>query len=292
MRLSPWQLSVTALGLCGLAVFATYQYREAKYAGSQWLFQRLPTDHAVITGIDVGVLRQAGLLDLLTGPRAEELDYRRFVDEAGFDYRSDLDYVAASISVNTGERHFLLNGRFDWRTLFDTAKKSGGRCLNTFCDLPGFSPRGNLSFLPLSPNTLGMSFAPASQAAWGLAAEYAGVQVPSVPTYPVFVAMDAGVLSSAEVLPEVIRPFSEILSGADYVVLGLQTANGGFELALDADCLSGARATAIRDGMKLASGPESAFHALFGPGSVHAKGNSVHARWPLDRVALATLANQ
>jgi hypothetical protein len=76
-------------------------------------------------------------------------------------------------------------------------------------------------------------------------------------------------------------------------VLGVRAAGpGSFELALDANCLSSARAADIRDRVQQLSGPESAFYALFGSGGVHAKESTVHGRWPLDRVTLASLANQ
>ena len=82
MRIRPWQLSLLALGLCALALFATLNYRASRLVGHDWIFRRLPTDHAVIAGIDVAALRRADLVDLLSTPRAlTELGYRQLTDQ-------------------------------------------------------------------------------------------------------------------------------------------------------------------------------------------------------------------
>ena len=181
MKLRPWQLSLIAVSLCALTLAGVLRYRGQAVRGHEWMFRRLPTDHAIMVGIDVEALREAGLLEVLAGPRAtEELDYRRFVDQTGFDYRSDLDYVAASIALNNSARHFVLKGRFNWDALFKTATRAGGRCQNTFCDMPGFTAGKDMSFLPLGPDALGLSSTAAQQAAWALTAEYTGVPMPSV----------------------------------------------------------------------------------------------------------------
>ena len=52
----------------------------------------LPADRATLVYIDTDALRKSGLLDLLAGSKAaEEADYRKFVEQTGFDYRTDLD---------------------------------------------------------------------------------------------------------------------------------------------------------------------------------------------------------
>lgn len=291
MTLRPWQLSFIALALCALALMATFNFRAKQFQGHEWLFRRLPTDHAVIAGIDVDALRKAGMLDLLVGSRVgEELDYRRFVDQTAFDYRTDLDYVAFSISDNSDAKFFLLQGRFDWDSLFSTAKEAGGRCLNAFCDLPGFSSGRNLSFLPVGPDALGLSVTRANQAAWTLAKESTGVPLPRTPRYPVFLAMDGGVLSSPESIPPPMRALSDILSSADFVVMGIDARAGGrLELVLDADCMSEASATSVANRIQAVSSQSSALLPLLRNGSVRSDGRAVHGRWPLDRSMLGDL---
>jgi hypothetical protein len=291
MTLRPWQLSLIVLSLCAIALLVTFNARQERFSGHDWLFRRLSTDHAFIVGIDVDALRKAGLLDVLAGSRVnEELDYRRFVDQTAFDYRTDLDYVAASVSMNGDSKNFLLKGRFDWNSLYSTAKEAGGRCMNAFCDLPGFASGRNLSFLPVGPDALGMSITRLNQAAWGLASESTGVPLPRVPSYPVFLAMDAGILSSTEAVPLALRPLTEILSAADFVVLGVDAHAGGrLELALDADCMSEASAASIKTRVDAAATQGSAVLNLLRGGTVQVQGLSVHARWPLDRDGLQAL---
>ena len=293
MTLRPWQLSLIVLALCALALFATFRVRNDQFSGHDWLFRRLPTDHAVILGIDVDALRKAGMLEFLAGSRVnEELDYRRFVDQTAFDYRTDLDYIAASLSTTGDAKFFLLKGRFDWGSLFSTAKESGGRCLNAFCDLPGFSSNRNLSFLPVGPDALGLSISRFHQAAWTLAKDSTGVPLPRIPDYPVFIAMDGGVLSSNEAVPAVMQPLSAVLSSADFVVLGITAHAGGrLELGLDADCMSEATAIAVRNRVQSLADQTGGFLRLLHDGTVKAEGNSVHARWPLDRDTLQSLVN-
>jgi len=293
MKLSPWQLSLAALVVCALALAAAFGYRNGRLSGHDWLFRRLPTDHAVIVGIDVDTLRQTGLLDLLAGPKAaEELDYRRFVDQTGFDYRRDLDYVAASVSVNSSSKHFLLNGRFDWKAMFDTARRAGGRCQNTFCDLPGFAAGRNLSFLPLSEDTLGLSISAGPQAAWGLAQDSTGVPLPSIPVYPFFLAMDAAILSPSDWVPAGLRPLTDVLSTADYVVLGIHAGDAdNLEIALDADCMSEARAAMVKEHIEQILGPASATLTLLHGGTFRTEGRSVRGRWTLERNAVQSLVS-
>ena len=62
------------------------------------LVQCLPQDRSLHVYMNIGLLRSAGILDLLAGSQGtEEADYKKFVEQTGFDYRTDLDAVAAGI---------------------------------------------------------------------------------------------------------------------------------------------------------------------------------------------------
>ena len=293
MRFRPWQATLIALGLCSVTLVATNAYRARKQAGYEWLFQRLPTDHALIAGIDVAELRRAGLLDLLAGPRInEEVDYRSFVDRIGFDYRTDLDYVAMSIGTTDGARHFVLKGRFDWDTLFAAAQKSGGKCLNAFCDLPGNAAGRNLSFLPLGRSTLGVSVSTGNQAAWILSRENTDLPVSNVPAYPLFLSMDAGLLSSATGLPQPFQPLLQTLSAAEGVVLGLTAADGNLQFVLDANCLSEANAQQLRTTLHHTVESPETMAGLLSEGTLKVEGRMLHGRWPVERSVLEGLISQ
>src|SRR5262252_3760274 len=95
-RLKVWQFVVLIVLLAGAAVTVVQWRRFGKYDAAQ-LLSCLPLDHAVKVYIDADALRAGGFLNVATGPQTvEEPDYRRFVEETGFDYRRDLKAVAAS----------------------------------------------------------------------------------------------------------------------------------------------------------------------------------------------------
>ena len=92
----------------------------------------LPIDRATLFYADVGALRKAGILDLLAGSKAaEEPDYRKFVAQTGFDYRKDLDAVAAAFAANAS--YFTVRGHFQWKQLAAYAKSQGGECRYAIC---------------------------------------------------------------------------------------------------------------------------------------------------------------
>ena len=91
------------------------------------LVQCLPADRSLHVYMNVGLLRSAGILDLLAGSQgAEEADYKKFVEQTGFDYRTDLDAVAAGF--RDGDEYFAVQGRFKWNRLADYAQSHQGKC--------------------------------------------------------------------------------------------------------------------------------------------------------------------
>lgn len=290
MRLRPWQYAIILVALCAGALWWTRYTRSQAYADSGWLFKRLPADHAVVAGLDVSALRRAGLLDILAGnPADEDAEYRRFIREIAFNYRTDLDYVAASLAVDNGPRNFLLTGRFDWEKLTRASIRAGGRCQNAFCDLPGFAQGRNLSFLPVSPTSIGVTISPAPEAAWALAADNAGLVVPSVPVYPAFVSMEASLLAQSGWMPPLFEPAAQVLSSADWVVVGLAANGSSIDLVLDATCMSPERAELVRQGMQRVLGSGAGLGAVLAAGSLTLNGKELHGRWPIERSALQTL---
>ena len=71
--------------------------------------------------MDVAAIRRSGILNMLAGSKAaEEPEYRQFVDQTKFDYRQDLDAVAAAFK--DGQVFLALRGRFHWKNLADYAR--------------------------------------------------------------------------------------------------------------------------------------------------------------------------
>jgi hypothetical protein len=137
-----------------------------------------------------------------------------------------------------------------------------------------------------------LSITHTNQAAWSLAKDSTGVPLPRIPDYPVFIAMDGGVLSTPEAVPIGMQPLAAVLSSADFVVLGITARAGGrLELGLDADCMSPATANTIRNRVQSISDQAGSFLSALHDGTVKTEGNSVHGRWPLDRDALQALVS-
>src|SRR5437868_435266 len=148
LRLQPAQLAALVIVLCAAAVGVSHWRRVSKPFSAVALIECLPPDQSTHLYIDVATLRNSGLLDLLTGSKAaEEPDYRKFVDQSGFDYKTDVDAVAAAFVH--GNVYFTLRGRFDWKRLPDYARAQGGTCRNSICSMPASKPDRHISFYPV-----------------------------------------------------------------------------------------------------------------------------------------------
>ena len=92
----------------------------------------LPASAHILLGIDVATLRSTGVLERIVGSAdIESAEYRQFVNEIHFDYRKDLDYVAAGLAQEAN--YFVLRGRFDGDALQTYARINGGGCSDVFC---------------------------------------------------------------------------------------------------------------------------------------------------------------
>ena len=89
------------------------------------LVKQLPPGDFTRFYADLGELRKAGLLHLLTGQSpVQEKDYEEFVRQTEFDYTRDMEAVAGA---SDGEQFFfLIRGRFQWNKLKEYAVAHGG----------------------------------------------------------------------------------------------------------------------------------------------------------------------
>ena len=100
-----------------------------------------------------------GLLDALAGSKAtEESEYRKFVQDSGFDYRSDLEAVAAAFM--DGNMYATARGAFKWKRLTYYAQSNGGSCANSICQMPASQPGRFISFYLLRSNVLALAVSP------------------------------------------------------------------------------------------------------------------------------------
>src|SRR5258708_37030450 len=99
----------------------------------------LPLGDGALVYIDVDALRRSGILDLIAGKKAAaDLEYQSFVDESKFDYRENLDPVAALFKVDAVFMTVRLH--FDWKSLMKYATRYGGSCKDGFCTTAASKP--------------------------------------------------------------------------------------------------------------------------------------------------------
>lgn len=302
-NLRSWHLFLLVAGACALAFAGAYWWNSSRIPDVASLFRRLPTERALVVGVDVKALRDAGLLEALAGSRnVEELDYREFVEQTGFDYREDLDYVAAALD---GEhKYFLLRGRFDWGLMKRFSAAKGAQCVNFFCTVKGRDPGKNVSYFPLSQDVLALAQSFAPKAAYELTNERnPDVEFP-VPGYAIWGSMPGPLLSASQNLPDGVKAFASTLSSAERVTLGLTATAQGLEARLDADCADAAAAvelqgrlralTELLQKMIARSGqqpkPEE-MGAVLMAGKFDISGKRVKAYWPMPRAFLDSLVS-
>src|SRR5882762_6214685 len=121
-------MAVVLVIVCAAVVAGIYKYRVRGGSNPASLMSYLPTANATVVYLDVAAIRRSGLLNMIAGSKAaQELEYQTFVDETLFDYRQDLDAVAAAFKDD--QVFFALRGRFHWKNLMEYAVRQGGSCL-------------------------------------------------------------------------------------------------------------------------------------------------------------------
>jgi hypothetical protein len=238
------QLVVLLLVACALAAGGIYWFRARRPAQSADLVAYLPTANASVIYIDVDALRKAGILAMLAGSKtAEEPDYRQFVEETKFDYRQDLDAVAAALK--DGRIYLALHGRFHWDDLKNYAARQNGSCHNDFCVVPGSQPNRRISFYPLRSDVMAMAIGPDDFAAYQVASQ-AGKPVIATPKDPMWAIIPAISLQSMDTLPAAAKAFVPALQGAEQIVFSVGAdPNQQLQLGVHVTCKDATAATAL-----------------------------------------------
>jgi len=277
--------------MCAAVIGGVYYARGRSLMGPEELAAHLPMKDAMLVYIDGAAIRRSGLMSLVAGSKAaEELEYQQFVDQTLFDYRTDLDAVAAAIQ---GQNiYFLLRGRFHWRNLMDYATKQGGTCHNGFCSVAGSRPERMISFYALRSDLMGMAVSDDPTAAYALHDQNAKLTLP-VPRQPVWILIPASVLAKPEELPAGIRPFAPVLKNADEVVFALGPQHDGMDLTLKVTCKdTGAASALLIDLEKTTASLRARQHARAAPGDLGAvltagtfrrENTQVFGNWPIPR---------
>jgi hypothetical protein len=278
----------------GVAVYL--KWRSSRAYDAARLVQTLPRNGSTIVYLDFVTLRTAGLLDALAGSKTvEESDYRRFVQDSGFDYRSDLEAVAASFV--DGNMYAAARGRFQWKRLADYARESGGSCANSVCEIPGSQPGRFISFYPLRSDVLALAVSPDRHGADIINPPQGDTVFRS--SDPVALSAPGSAFQSVGVLPPGARAFLSPLSKAKRVTFYAGSAAGDktkLGLRLDAECLSPEVARELAQQLqsttqllknmltreKMTPSPAD-LSGLLVAGSFAAKDAHVEGSWPLDR---------
>src|SRR5271168_4914419 len=220
--------------MCAAVIGGVYYARGRSLMGPEELAAHLPMKDAMLVYIDGAAIRRSGLMSLVAGSKAaEELEYQQFVDQTLFDYRTDLDAVAAAIQ---GQNiYFLLRGRFHWRNLMDYATKQGGTCHNGFCSVAGSRPTRFISFYPVRSDLMAMAISDDNTAAYELKPQNTKLTI-SLPHEPVWILIPASVLEKPDALPEAMRPFAPVLKSAEEVLFSLGPLPSGMDLGLRVSC--------------------------------------------------------
>jgi hypothetical protein len=238
------QIVALSVAACAIAGGAGYWYRARGAAPPPNLVSYLPADNASVISIDVDAMRRSGILTLVAGSKAvEEADYQQFVNETKFDYRHDLDAIAAAFK--DGKVYFALRGRFHWKNLKDYAARQGGSCHGDFCVVAGSQPNRRISFYPLKHDVMAMAISPDDFAAYQIASASKKLAL-APPHEPVWALIPAGVLGKMDSLPAAAKAYVPALQGAEQIILsiGADPANQ-LQLGVQVSCKDAAAASAL-----------------------------------------------
>ena len=284
------------------AIFGVYfAWRATRTLNNQQLIQSLPQARATHVFIDVDGLRKSGLLDLIAGSKSvEDPDYIAFVNQTGFNYRTDLDAIAAAFSE--GNTYLAIRGRFKWNSLAAYAQAHGGKCDGLkVCSLPASRSGAFISFLLLRPGVLAMAVS-TDERGVSMIGPQDWRKPPHLPIEPVWISVPSFALSEAN-LAAGTHAFLEPLSQAQDVTFAVGAAQKGFQIRLEAVCatpeiaeLLTRRLSATTDMLKKmlerdhVTPTPSDLTAVLTSGTFSQENARVTGTWPLDRAFVESLA--
>jgi hypothetical protein len=289
------QIVALTVAACAIAGAAGYWYHARGAAPASSLVSYLPAVNASVIYIDVDALRRSGILSLVTGSKAvEEADYQQFVNETKFDYRQDLDAIAAAFK--DGKVYFALRGRFHWKNLKDYAARQGGSCHGDFCVVAGSQPNRRISFHPLRHDVLAMAISPDDFAAYQVASQSVKLEL-APPKEPVWALIPAVALQRMDSLPVAAKAYVPALRGAEQIILSIGADPASqLQLGLQVTCKDATAAsalltqfesttTALRQVLsKVNRKPDPAdLSGVLVAGTFHRSERQVYGAWPIPK---------
>ena len=242
-RFQRWQTVAFAIAIGAMASAGIYLVRARIPASPVDLVSFVPTANGTVVYIDVAAIRRAGILNMLAGSKAaEELEYRQFVEQTKFDYRQDLDTVAAVFK--DGQVFLALRGRFRWENLTGYALHQGGSCHNNYCVTPGSQPNRRISFYPVKANLMGIAVSQDDFAAYQITSQSGKLSF-SPPSQPVWALVPGAAFKDAALLPAGAKPYVSALQNTEQAVFTIGPDGDRLKLGLDVTCRDAAAASAL-----------------------------------------------
>ena len=261
------------------------------------LLSRFPVEEAAVLSADAATLRKAGFL--AAPATAPEPEYHQFVLDTGFDYRRDLELVAASFSASG--TYIIARGHFDWVKLEAYARRQGGNCYQRLCRMQGSKPDRRISFLPLRDDTIALAVSTDDLAAAKL--ENPGPKLTAkLPTEPVWLSVPGTFLRNRDALPASLRVTLSGVINADRLVFTISQVGQGIELRMQATCRSLDDARILQSQLRsnttllkeaIAKGPAAAddLTRTLAAGNFDQTEKLVAGKWPLSRALLDSLTS-
>jgi hypothetical protein len=297
----PWRVALVVLVVCA-AAFGVFRWlRNSSYDAGR-LLGMLPTDGATLVYIDSGSLRKSGLLDLVAGSKAaEEADYRKFVEQTGFDYRTDLDAVAAAFV--DGRVYTTLRGRFQWAKLAAYAESQGGQCRDAVCSMPGSSPERNISYYQVASNVLALAVSPDARGVTSIGPNGRKIELPAA-LDPVWISVPAAAFNRLDAFPDGTRAFLSPLARAQKVTFAAGPLGERLQLRLEVACATPEAAADLTKQLSAITGllkdmigrahmtpnPRDLSGVLVA-GSFQTRAATVIGTWPIERGFVEALAS-
>ena len=287
--------------LCVAAVAVARWWHVSLPYDAARLVSVLPTERATVVYLDTEQLRRSGLLALLAGSKAaEEPDYRKFVDETGFDYRTDLDALAAAFVEN--RFYATLRGRFRWTQLTAYAESQGGECHYSVCIMPGSTVERNISFYPLKSDVLALAVSIDPRAVTFIGSG-ATPKMP-VPREPVWISVPATTFNQLEAFPAGTRAFLSPLTHAEKITFAVGPQGDRLQLRLEVACATPEAAAELAKQFSSVTGLLKSMiereHMTPNPrdlsgvlvaGSFEQRQSTVIGTWPVERGFVEALAS-
>lgn len=217
-----------------LIAAAYFIFRDRGPSSPTDLAAYLPDKEGTLLYADVDAMRKSGILSMLSGSKStDDPDYKDFVQQTGFDYRHDLDAVAATF--RSEQVFFAVRGHFDWDKLVAYAKKRGGSCKDAYCVTDASTPPRRISFHKLRSNLMGLAVSPDDMAAYQVARNASKV-TPFSPDAPIWALVPSAVLKESGKLPAGTQAFALALEKADRAIFSIGPDGDHLKVSVNVTC--------------------------------------------------------